>query len=369
MANRNKDDFENAFEKPFSSIRRKGKSASFEVLFAFVLIWAVLVTLFCVYLVLFEGGFQEKLQNQHDTSSVNVTSEELELKLITAKEEARAEFLQELKDKMLTGNGSVSMLRDFFPEEIIYLKDGEYKFYPISDTLKKNPYTNISFRQEEETKILEAFEDSKSVSRFGIDVSKHNGEINWDIVGKTEVSFAFIRLGYRGYGTGKLALDDQYINNMEGIKQTGIDVGVYFFTQAISEEEAVEEAEFLLANIEDYNLDLPIVIDVEKLDVTDPRTKDLTVEERTDFCIAFCKRIEAEGYETIIYGNLITFMELLDITRLEEYKKWFAFYDNAEYYYPYDFDIWQYSESGLLDGVNEKVDFNVFFEKEKITEQ
>ena len=372
MGSEYKDNFEKSFEKELFNgndkkinRKRKQREIAMEVILALVLVWAVIATLFSVYLVVFEGKFQNGISDTGNQAIEIVSSNDMEDKIFAAKQEARTEFLNELKQKMLTGNGSVQMLREYFPEEIVYLKGGEYKFFPIVDALNKNPYANIDFKQDEETKIVEAYDDGNLVSSFGIDVSKHNGEIDWETLKTTDVDFAIIRLGFRGFETGKLVLDEQFENNLEGVNRVGMDYGVYFYSQAISEEEAIEEAEFLLENIEGYVLDFPIIIDIELSDAYTERNENLTIEQRTDFCIAFCKRIEEAGYETMIYGNVVTFMELLDITRLEQYKKWFAFYDDT-YYYPYDFEIWQYSNTGILSGINEKVDFNILFEKDKI---
>ena len=147
---------------------------------------------------------------------------------------------------------------------------------------------------------------------------------------------------------------------IKGARRNDIDVGVYFFTQATSVEEAEEEAEYVIDAIQPYKVEYPVVIDVEAVSNNNSRTKELTKEERTQYCIAFCEKIKDAGYQPMIYGNLKTFMMMLDLQQLEEYEKWFAFYDE-QVYYPYDFKVWQYTDEGKVDGIDGNVDLNISF--------
>ena len=125
-------------------------------------------------------------------------------------------------------------------------------------------------------------------------------------------------------------------------------------------KEAEEEAEFVLDALEPYNITYPVVLDIETVNSDKARTKDLTKEERTEYAIAFCEMIKNAGYTPMIYGNLKSFMLLLDIEQLEEYDKWFAGYD-TEIYFPYDFKIWQYTDEGKISGIGTDVDINISF--------
>ena len=120
----------------------------------------------------------------------------------------------------------------------------------------------------------------------------------------------------------------------------------------------MEEAEFVLDLIEPYEITYPVVIDLEEVTSDDARTADLTKEQYTQNCISFCETIKAAGYTPMIYGNLKTFMIMLDMEQLEDYEKWFAYY-NAPVYFPYDFSIWQYSSKGSVRGIDEDVDLNI----------
>lgn len=267
------------------------------------------------------------------------------------------EMLARIKTMMEDGEGTAAMLRSFYPEEIVVASDNRYYFFPILDTLKHHTYDEEQFIMNDRD-VLEYFEDGRVVSKKGIDVSRYQPSINWKKVAADGVEYAFIRLGIRGSSEGKLVLDDTYEANIKGATENGIDVGVYFFTQALNEEEAVEEARFVLENIGPYEVTYPIVLDVEEITTKNPRTKDMTKQEWTDVSIAFCETVKEAGYTPMIYGNLKTFMLMLDMERLEEYEKWYAWY-RTPLYFPYEFSVWQYTAEGSVDGIKGKVDLNI----------
>lgn len=275
-------------------------------------------------------------------------------------EQVEDDFLDRLKTTMASGESTTDMLRAFFPEEIVVADAGRYYFFPILETIAKNTYDPKAFIPDEDG-IIHYYEDGERVSHKGIDVSRYQDTINWSKVADDEVEYAFIRMGIRGYTTGEIMEDESFQRNIEGALKNDIDVGVYFFTQAMSEEEAVEEAEFVLESIAPYKVKYPIVLDVEAVTSTEARANDLTSEERTKYCRAFCETIREAGYTPMIYGNLKTFMLMLDIEELETYDKWFAYYDDA-YYFPYQFKIWQYTNKGRVSGISGDVDLNISFE-------
>lgn len=298
-----------------------------------------------------------------DEMSTVVSYSEEEMREIADQAAAEAsrqkedEILGTVKEMMENGEGTYYLLRELYYEELVVAADGRYYFFPIVDTLKHHSYQKDQFVMNDED-ILEYVVDGEVVSKKGIDVSRYQEEIDWKKVAGDGVEYAFIRLGIRGATEGKLAVDVAYEENMKGALENDIDVGVYFFTQALNTEEAVEEAEFVLENLGDYNISYPIVLDVEEVTTKNPRTKELTKEARTDACIAFCERIKEAGYTPMIYGNLKTFLLMLDMERLEEYEKWFAYY-RTPLYFPYEFSIWQYTSTGKIDGISTDVDLNV----------
>lgn len=274
--------------------------------------------------------------------------------------EARERFLEELKEQAMSGNGTVLMLRHFFPDQIVFVDAGQYYFMDINDTLQKHPYVNDNLVVTENNEY-QYYENEQLVTHKGIDVSSYQGAINWQQVAADGVEYAIIRLGIRGYGSeGRLVLDEYFIRNIEGATAAGVEVGVYFFTQALTPEEAREEADFVIEALSPYNLQCTVVLDVEDVNASSARTNVLTMEQWTDNCIAFFDRIEEAGYRPMIYGNLKTFMLMLDLTRIEQYPKWFAAY-TPYFYYPYAFDIWQYTDSAKVAGITGNVDMNISF--------
>lgn len=309
----------------------------------------------------------DELEALRTDETVTYTQEEADAMTALAVEEAveetgekvRQEFLDKLKELMLSGDGATAMLRYFYPDEIVLADAGQYYFFPILDSLKHNTYDPEKFAVEDDG-FLSYYDNEEIVSHKGIDVSTYQGEIDWEKVADAGVEYAFLRLGIRGYTEGGLALDDSFVYNIEEAHRNHIDVGVYFFTQAVTVEEAREEAQFVLDALEPYQVDYPVVLDVEAVSSNKARTRDLTQEERTECCLAFCEMIRDAGYTPMIYGNLKTFMLMLDIEQLEEYDKWFAYY-GEQFYFPYEFKIWQYTDKGSVAGVGTDVDLNISF--------
>lgn len=274
-----------------------------------------------------------------------------------ASRQKEEEILGRVKAMMENGEGTSAMLRELYPNEIVVAADSRYYFFPIVDTIPHHSYIEEQFVMNGDN-ILEYVSDGQVLSKKGIDVSRYQGEIDWEKVAGDGVEYAFIRLGIRGSTEGKLMLDETYEDNMEGALENGVNVGVYFFTQALNKKEAVEEAEFVLENLKGYDVAYPIVLDVEEITTKNPRTKNMGKQEWTDVCIAFCDRIEEAGYVPMIYGNLKTFMLMVDLEQLEKYEKWFAYY-RTPLYFPYEFSIWQYSSTGKVNGIGTDVDMNI----------
>ena len=196
-------------------------------------------------------------------------------------------------------------------------------------------------------------------------MSEFQGEIDWNVVKESGIEFAIIRLGYRGYGAeGRLVLDERFEQNIKGAQAAGLKTGVYFFSQAVSDKEAKEEAEFVLQTLEGRKLELPVVFDTEEIKGDTARTDENTREQFTDNCIIFCDRIEEAGYETMIYANMKWMAFTLYMEELTGYDIWYADYENTPQC-PYDFSVWQYSESGSVPGIEGAVDLNVWFQEEE----
>ncbi len=201
--------------------------------------------------------------------------------------------------------------------------------------------------------------DGKVESIAGIDISEFQGEIDWEMVKAAGIDFAMIRVGCRTYGTGEIVMDTKFGENLEAADAAGIKTGVYFFSQATSEWEALEEADTVLTAIAPYNITYPVVFDWELVDDS-ARTDIVSPEELADYCIAFCEEIRRGGYTPMIYQNKGTVFYNLDIPRVADYDFWLAEYTSKPTY-PYEYQIWQYTGDGVVPGVSTPVDLNISF--------
>ena len=206
-----------------------------------------------------------------------------------------------------------------------------------------------------------SYEDDEYYSMQGIDVSQHQEEIDWKAVADSGVEFAMIRVGYRGYQYGLIHEDEYFEANIRGAKENGLLVGVYFYSQAINAEEAWEEADFMLSKIKKYDIDLPVVFDMEESDTGENgRILALSRSEKTEVAAAFLHRVRNAGYTPMVYNSSLLFAELFDIEYLQEFDIWVADYSSAPRY-PYTFSIWQYTSDGTVPGVEGRTDMNIMF--------
>lgn len=194
---------------------------------------------------------------------------------------------------------------------------------------------------------------------LGIDVSRFQGTIDWETVKTAGVEFVFIRIGGRGSSEGALYIDEHAAQYYEGAKKAGLQVGAYFYSQAINAEEAEEEARFVLEQIIGWELDLPVVYDWEWVS-SDARTANVTKEELTQCTVSFCEMIETAGYEPAVYFNSDQGYNRLDMAQLQDYKLWLAYYEMSPDF-PCAVDFWQYSCTGTVPGIEGEVDMNLWF--------
>lgn len=264
-----------------------------------------------------------------------------------------------IRNSLETGVSVLQTLRQFFPGSLVVSKDNRYIFKDIDDSLKMNDF------KTEEVNVLSNGEyvyerDGNVISSKAIDVSSHQGEIDWQAVGGSGVEFAFIRALYRGYESGKLVEDTMFRTNLAGAKNNGVSTGVYIFTQAVSEKEVDEELDMLKELLNGEELALPVVIDVEEAGEGTGRMDALSIDERTELIKYYCESIKNAGYTPMIYFNINGALLMLNLEELEDYEKWFAVYD-TDFYYPYAYSVWQYSNEGTVDGIESNVDLNLIF--------
>ena len=204
------------------------------------------------------------------------------------------------------------------------------------------------------------YSDDTYTSIVGIDVSEHNESINWKEVKESGVEFAFIRIGWRGYTEGGIYKDELFEQNYLSAQDEGIKVGVYFFSQATTVKEAQEEALFVQKELQNKQIQLPIVYDYETVESKEGRANHLTKEQVSDNAKAFFEILENK-YQVMLYGNT-PLLELYDQELLDKYPLWFAqFYHKPET--THDFTIWQYSESGNVPGISKPTDLNIMMLK------
>jgi len=240
------------------------------------------------------------------------------------------------------------------------------QFKAYESPYKLQRYQTMNFKKENlhQKSFYMEYEDELYYTIPGIDVSEHNREIDWQKVAKSGIKFAFIRIGFRGYGSGDIYLDSTFEANYKGATANGIKVGVYFFSQAINMEEAKQEAQFVLKALNGRALDLAVVYDMEVIYGDEARTDNLTSQNWNAHAIAFCETVKHGGYRPMIYTNLRQAHKYYDYQLINRYPLWMAqYHEEMEYEYPVH--IWQYSDTGAVPGINTYTDLNMYFLKKQ----
>lgn len=223
----------------------------------------------------------------------------------------------------------------------------------------KNTLDNSNFTSDNSFKYYS--KGGKPASIEGIDISSYNGNIDWQAVKNSGVDFAMIRIGGRGYGDdGALYSDDKAIDNIKNAQSVGIKAGVYFFSQAITNEEAVAEADYIKKLLGDTKIDFPVAYDWEIIKDDDARTDNVSAAQATECAKAFCDRIKELGFTPIIYSPSKELYFKYDLTRLADVDIWYCEYSDVPTFY-YEFSMWQYTANGYVDGIDGAVDLNVCF--------
>ncbi len=227
----------------------------------------------------------------------------------------------------------------------------------INPHVEKHDYDLSCFKSDGNFTTYEG--DDRYSYRMGIDVSHHNGDIDWQQVKNAGIDFVFLRIGYRGYGAeGILNEDRKFRTFIEGAHAAGLDVGCYIYSQAINTDEAKEEADLVLGILKDYKLELPVVYDPESVLNANARTDYVTGEQFTENTRVFCDLIKDAGYQPMIYSNMLWEAFEFDLEKLADIPVWYADYELLPQT-PYNFSFWQYSNTGLVPGVPERVDLDI----------
>lgn len=279
-------------------------------------------------------------------------------------------------DNLETGEYRVSMQEQegyTVPDSVTSIRVPDKTEYKTLD------YVEYLIRQEsdidvsaEDTAVNQAKQDADGTentelqrmgdsARVGMDVSSQNGAIDWDEVSDAGISFAMLRVGYRGASSGALIEDSRFEENISGAIEAGIPVGVYFFTQAENETEAVEEASMVLKLIRQYDVDYPVFLAGGSAGKK-ARAEKLSGEERTKVYGAFLKTIAAAGYETGVFAQNLWLEEELDAGSLSDYHTWLSEYRDVPSYGAY-YSMWQYTSRGNIPGVDTDVSLDLCYLK------
>lgn len=227
------------------------------------------------------------------------------------------------------------------------------------DGVPLNKLDNNNFSADSNLKYYS--ENGKAASSEGIDVSSYSGNIDWKKVKESGIDFAMIRVGGRGYGEkGEMYTDERALEYINGAKAEGIKVGAYFFSQAVSTEEAIEEADYVKTVLGDIKLDYPVAYDWEIIKDDDARTDSVSASQATECARAFCDRVKELGYTPILYSPSRELYFKYDLSRLADIDIWYCEYANVPTFY-YEFSMWQYSATGTIDGIEGAVDLNICF--------
>lgn len=236
---------------------------------------------------------------------------------------------------------------------------------PAIENVPKSTYKDENFFTNEKG-FKEYYIDGELCSYVGVDVSEYNGYIDWQAVKNDGVDFAILRIGGRGWGqAGVLYEDSMFFENLRGAKDAGLMVGVYFYSQAITPQEAEEEAQFVLGMLDGESLDYPVVFDWEVVEGdVDARTDNLDPEVLTQCARAFCDKIKEAGYTPCLYtGSTLAYYKY-DLGQLSDVDIWYAYYNDTPGLY-YNYMMWQYASDGKVSGINGDVDLNICFKNYK----
>ena len=241
---------------------------------------------------------------------------------------------------------------------LLVTADGKEEWVLISPYLPKNEYDYTKLVCQSE--LMKYFEDGRQISYVGADISKYHDYVDFVKLKKAGVNFVMLRVGARGYGTGQLMLDENFLDNIKRASDAGLEIGLYFFSQAVSKEEAIEEANLVLENIGDYAITYPIAFDMEFIVGDTARIEALTREEKTTIARTFMDTIANAGYMPMLYGNKEWLIRYVDLSKLTSYDIWLSQPGDSPDY-PYKFTMWQYSNTASIDGIAGYANLNISF--------
>ncbi len=241
---------------------------------------------------------------------------------------------------------------------LIQYADGKEEWVLISPYLPKHEYDFTKLVCQSD--LMKYYVDGKKVSFVGADISKLQDYVDFVKLKKAGVDYVMLRVGFRGYSSGQLVLDDYFLDNIKRAGDAGLKIGVYFFSQAITEAEAVEEANMVLEYIKDYEITYPVAFYMESIDNDTSRIDNLSKTEKTNITKAFLDTIQNAGYKPMIYGDKEWLLKQIDLSKLTAYDVWLSQMTDVPDY-PYKFTMWQYSNDTSIDGIAGYAALNISF--------
>lgn len=243
---------------------------------------------------------------------------------------------------------------------LITNSDGTEEWVLISPYLTKNTFDFT--KMEDKAGLKQYMENGRKISYVGVDISKHTGKVYFPSLKAAGVDYVMIRLGSRGYTTGQMTLDENFKENIEGAIEAQLDVGIYFYSQAVSQDEAVQEANFVVQNLEPYraHVKYPVAFNMGFVSNDKSRIEGLSREDKTTVTISFLDAVRASGYVPMIYGDKEWLLKEVDLTKLQDYDVWLSQEEEIPDY-PYRYAMWQYNTDGVLNGIDGGADLNICF--------
>ena len=237
-------------------------------------------------------------------------------------------------------------------------RDGKEEWVLISPYLPKHEYdfTKLVWQSD----FMKYYQDGKLTSYVGVDISKYQDYVDFLKLKKAGIDFVMLRVGARGYGSGQIVLDEYFADNLKRATDAGLQIGVYFTSQAITEAEAVEEANVVLNNIKDYKITYPVAFDMGFVDNDTARIEGVSRADKTKITKAFLDTIAAAGYKTLLYGNKEWLIKEVDLSKLSAYDVWLSQVGDVPDY-PYRFTMWQYADDISVDGIAGYANMNISF--------
>ncbi|WP_165444050.1 GH25 family lysozyme [Lachnoclostridium sp. Marseille-P6806] len=291
------------------------------------------------------------------------TQEEVDGEVAEAERDARLTernaMLQRIQSSLESGENTLTMLRKLFPDDLVVRNGDRYYFYSIQSNVPISSFTEADFEQDAAGRMRYIGSDSSVRTRQGIDVSENSGEIDWEAVYDDGMDFAFVSLGGRD-ADGNIRKDARFDKNVSGAARAGLETGAYYRLTVVSEEEAVEDAEWVKRQLAAAGDEItgPVAV-VVPMPGEEDRSFPLGRAQLTACVRTFAGAVRDAGYDTVVFAGITAYTMKLDLAALSEEPKWVSD-RGGELYFPYRFRYWQYSDRGEVDGIDGRVNLDLW---------